>query len=327
MAYQYNPNIYVSHPYAPPPSYDGVSDAEALHKSMKGIGTDDKTLSTIMATRTREQLQVVKKVFHQKFGKSLADWIKGDTSGHYRDLLLALAEDKAEYDASLVRQAIKGLGTNDDLLRHVICTRTNGELKAMAEAYTRLYKTTVEKDVTGDTSGDYKELLLAILKADRPENPTVNLEQAKADAQALYKAGEGKLGTNEKVFIDILVHRSFPQLQAINYAYAQISGHSLEVGVAKETSFNFKKCLLTLLTPKEEFFAKELHEALAGIGTKDDWLVRYISYLSSNPEFFKAVNAYYTHHFKHNIESDVKGDTSGWYAKTAIAVIQRGVNI
>lgn len=294
---------------------------------MKGLGTDDKSLSAIIATRTREQLQVVKKAFQTKFGKSLESFIKGDTSGYYEDLLLALIEDRAEYDAKLVREAVKGLGTNDELLVHVVCSRTNGELKAMAQAYHALYKTTVEKDVADDTSGDYKNLLLACLRADRPEGTPVNVEEAKKDAQLLYKAGEGKLGTDEKVFIEILSHRSFPQLHAINYAYAQITGHNLEVAVSKETSGNFKKALTTLITPREEYFAKMLHNALSGPGTEDKNLIRALSFLSSNKELFKAVNAYYIHNFKHNIEHDVKGDTSGWYLKTAVALIQNRCNI
>jgi hypothetical protein len=326
MAYQYNQNIYVSHANAPVQNYDGVADCEALFKSMKGLGTDDKTLSSIIATRTRDQLQIVKKVFQQKHGKTLESFIKGDTSGYYEDLILSLVDDKAEYDAKLLHEAIKGLGTDDDLLVHVICSRTNAELKALNEAYQRLYKVTAEKDVVGDTSGDYKALLVAILKADRPETP-VNVEQAKADAKALYDAGEGKLGTNEKVFIDILTHRSYPQLHAINYAYSQLTGHSLETGVAKETSGNFKKALLILITPKEEYFAKRLHRAISGLGTEDKNLIRCLSYLSNNKDLFKAVNAYYTHNYKHNIENDVKGDTSGWYLKTAIALIQNRVNI
>lgn len=65
----------------------------------------------------------------------------------------------------------------------------------MKVAYTRLYGKEVEKAVNDDTSGDYRKLLMAILRADRPEAQPVNTESAKADAHALYQAGEGKIGT------------------------------------------------------------------------------------------------------------------------------------
>jgi len=294
---------------------------------MKGLGTDDKVLSNIVATRTRDQLQAVKACFQQKYGKTLASFIKGDTSGQYEDILLALVEDKFDYDAQLVHHAIKGLGTNDDELIEVLCTRSNAEIIGMKQSYQKLYKVDMEKDVSGDTSGDYKNLLLAILRAERNEAAPANIEEAKKDAKALYDAGEGKIGTNEKVFIDILTKRSFPHLFAVNQCYSQLTGHSLESGISKETSFNFKSALITLITPREEFFAKQIFDAVDGAGTKDQKLIRNLSYLSNHKALFQATNAAYMKKRKHNISNDVGGDTSGWYNKTCLAMINNRVNL
>lgn len=303
--------------------YNATPDAEALYKSMKGMGTDDKTLSTIIVERTRDQMQEIKRVFHQKYGKSLESWIKGDTSGNYRELLLALIEEEAEYDAKLVRDAVKGLGTNDDQLIEVLCTRTNAELRAMTEAYRRLFNKDVAADVVGDTSGNYRALLMAVLKADRPEGVPVDVEKAKADAKHLYEKGEARWGTDEKVFIEIMTQRSFPQLQTINQAYTIIAGHSLEKGISKETSGNFKKALTILITPREEYFAEALRDAVAGMGTNDPKLIRVLSYLSNHRALFMAANTYYARKYQNNFATDIKGDTSGWYKKTCLALVQK----
>jgi len=292
---------------------------------MKGLGTDDKVLSNIMATRSRDQLIAVRKVFESKYGKSLASWIKGETSGHYETICLALIEPKTDYDAALLRNAIKGLGTNDDQLIEVVCTRNNSELKEMKAAYLRLYGVDAEKDVIGDTSGHYKELLLAVLRADRPESTTVDVEAAKRDAQALYAAGEGKMGTDEKTFINILTTRSYPHLHAIGQQYAVITGHSLESGISKETSGNFKKAMTVLLTPRDEYFAETIRISIAGAGTDDNKLIRVVSYLANSKAWMQAVNNYYTHKYKHNLVNDVGGDTSGWYKKTMQALVQNRV--
>jgi len=122
------PVYYVSQPYYAPPPFNGEPDAEALHKAMKGLGTNDKVLSDIVATRTRDQLQEIKRVFEHKYGKTLESWVKGETSGHYEDLLISLLTPKDQLDATLVHDAIKGLGTNDDQLIEVLCTRNNAEL-------------------------------------------------------------------------------------------------------------------------------------------------------------------------------------------------------
>lgn len=59
------------------------------------------------------------------------------------------------------------------------------------------YNVELEKDVVGDTSGDYKRILVACLQANRPEGQEFDRTKARQDAQALYDAGEKKWGTDE----------------------------------------------------------------------------------------------------------------------------------
>ncbi len=49
----------------------------------------------------------------------------------------------------------------------------------------------LEKDIESETSGDFKHILVAILQAQRDENPQVNRQQAEKDADDLYACGEG----------------------------------------------------------------------------------------------------------------------------------------
>jgi len=64
--------------------------ADRLLKSMKGAGTDDATLIRIIVTRSEIDLKDVSKSFHKQNSKFLADYIKGDCSGDYCRLLLAV---------------------------------------------------------------------------------------------------------------------------------------------------------------------------------------------------------------------------------------------
>nr|GMD26363.1 annexin D5 [Ipomoea batatas] len=64
--------------------------AKALHKAMKGMGTDDATLIRIVVTRAEIDMQYIKGEYHKKFKKSLNDAVHSETSGHYRAFLLLL---------------------------------------------------------------------------------------------------------------------------------------------------------------------------------------------------------------------------------------------
>ncbi len=70
-----------------------------------------------------------------------------------------------------------------------------------------VFNRTLEKDVVGDTSGHLKKILVALLQGQRPETNQVNEDEADHDAEALYKAGEKRWGTDESKFVDIVLNR------------------------------------------------------------------------------------------------------------------------
>ncbi|OCT86667.1 hypothetical protein XELAEV_18020353mg [Xenopus laevis] len=64
--------------------------AERLYKSMKGMGTDDKTLIRVMVSRCEIDMLEIRCEFKKMYGKSLHSFIKGDCSGDYKKVLLKL---------------------------------------------------------------------------------------------------------------------------------------------------------------------------------------------------------------------------------------------
>uniref|UniRef100_A0A8R1EBU3 Annexin n=1 Tax=Caenorhabditis japonica TaxID=281687 RepID=A0A8R1EBU3_CAEJA len=64
--------------------------AQQLYASMKGLGTRDNDLIRVIVTRSEVDLELIKTEFQELYQKSLIDVVKGDTSGAYRDALIAI---------------------------------------------------------------------------------------------------------------------------------------------------------------------------------------------------------------------------------------------
>lgn len=61
--------------------------------------------------------------------------------------------------------------------------------------------------------------------------------------------------------------------------------------IRSETSGNFENLLVALLTPIVNFYVKELHDAMAGIGTDEDVLIEVLCSMS-NYEIHTIKHAY-----------------------------------
>jgi len=56
------------------------------------------------------------------------------------------------------------LGTKESTLNRIIITRSEIDLVQIKEAFNKSFNRELERDVSSETSGDYKKLLLELLK-------------------------------------------------------------------------------------------------------------------------------------------------------------------
>lgn len=143
-----------------------------------------------------------------------------------------------------------------------------------------MYRNRLEDDLKGDTAGTFKRLMVSLCNANRDESMTINHEAAKADAQALLRAGELRLGTDESIFNMVLCQRNYAQLRAVFEEYHRMTGHDLEKAVKNEFSGDAEEGLLAIIRAVRNlpgFFAKKLHESMKGMGTNDRQLIRIVA--------------------------------------------------
>jgi len=89
-----------------------------------------------------------------------------------------------------------------------------------------------------ELSGDLSRILRSIASGGRAENHGFDQDTVKKEANELYEAGQGKIGTEESAFIRILCSRSFPQLNITFAVYKELFGHSFDQAINREMSGN-----------------------------------------------------------------------------------------
>lgn len=142
-----------------------------------------------------------------------------------------------------------------------------------------VYRKPLESDLKGDTAGTFKRLMVSLCNACRDESTIVNPQSAQADAQALLRAGELRLGTDESTFNMVLCQRNYAQLQLIFQEYARITGHDIEKAIKNEFSGDAEDGFLAVIRSiknQAAFFAKQLNKSMKGLGTNDRQLIRLV---------------------------------------------------
>ena len=294
-------------------------DVQALRNSLSGAGTDEATIIKIVANRNNTQRQQLKAYYNQKYNRDLVFDLKSDLSGKFEDAIVALFDDPYVYDAKSLHNAMKGMGTDEDTCIEILCTRPNWYLKNIITAYANLYGKDLIKDIKSEFSGNLEKIMVAILSCTRSENTQPNQQTIEQYAQQLIKGGIKRLGTDEKLFINILTKCSTQELQLLSQVYEKQAGESLLKSIDKEFSGKLKKTLKTIIfanTIPSEYFATRVYEAVKGAGTKDKMLMRIL--ITRDEVDMPQIKQCFQKLYGKDMVQVVKNDTMGDYKKLLV---------
>ncbi|XP_032490355.1 annexin A1 isoform X2 [Phocoena sinus] len=268
---------------SPCPSFNPSSDVEALHKAITAKGVDEATIIEILTKRNNAQRQQIKAAYLQEKGK--------------------------------------GAGTDEDTLNEILASRTNREIKEINRVYKEELKRDLAKDITSDTSGDYRKALLSLAKGERCEDLAMDDDLADTDARALYEAGEKRKGTDVNVFTTILTTRSPSHLRRVFQKYSKYSKHDMNKVLDLELKGDIEKCLTVIVkcaTSKSMFFAEKLHQAMKGIGTRHKTLIRIM--VSRSEIDMNDIKACYQKLYGISLCQAILDETKGDYEKILVSL-------
>lgn len=146
-------------------------DAQGLKDAGIGrIGTDESEFNRILCLRNYEQIKLIAQEYAQLTGHTLEKDIKKEFSGDIEDALVAVlrvALNRSEFFARRLHNSMSGLGTNDRDLIRLVVTRCEIDMVDIKEEFQKKYGKPLKSFIKGDTSGDYKHALYALIGENR----------------------------------------------------------------------------------------------------------------------------------------------------------------
>uniref|UniRef100_UPI0037E8573A annexin A1-like n=1 Tax=Semicossyphus pulcher TaxID=241346 RepID=UPI0037E8573A len=303
------------------PNFSASSDASVLQAAIEDHNVDEDVIISVLVKRNNEQRQKIKVVYEASTGERLEEALESALRRDLEDVTLALIMTPARFDAYELRQATKGLGTDEDVLVEILATRTNEEIEEIKRVFKEEYETELEEVIRDETSGDFTTALLAMLKAQKDESDEIDMDLVQKDTVTLFEAAEHPEGLNVASFIDILTSRSAIQLSKTFQQYALASDITLPKALNMELDGDIEDCLLDIVkcawnTPA--FFAEKLHLAMKGHGTCEQSLIRVL--VSRSEVDLKKIVEEYRAMYNVSLQEDIMEDTEGHYQSVLLGL-------
>lgn len=147
--------------------------ADAQELKQAGVdkwGTDESAFNRIMCTRSYEQIKLIAQEYEKLTGRSLETDIKSEFSGDIKEGLLSIlnfAQNRSQFFAERLHKSMAGLGTNDKSLIRLVVSRCEVDMADIKDEFEIKYGKSLKSFIQGDTSGDYRNTLYALIGEDR----------------------------------------------------------------------------------------------------------------------------------------------------------------
>uniref|UniRef100_A0A8C6PER5 Annexin n=1 Tax=Nothobranchius furzeri TaxID=105023 RepID=A0A8C6PER5_NOTFU len=281
-------------------NFNPGADVTVLDKAIKAKGVDENTIIEVLVKRSNDQRQQIKEAYLKATGKPLETALKNALKGDLEDVVLALLKTPAQYDAQQLKQAMKGLGTDEDTLIEILASRNNKQILELKKAYKEDYKKDLEEDIRSDTSGDFRNALMALCKVD------VSALAPKTLILYTRTQTENGIQDEQKYIFD---------------RYSKYSKVDMAKAIDLEMKGDIENCLTAIVKcagSRPAYFAERLYLAMKGKGTRKHILTRIM--VSRSEIDMKRIKDEYKKTYGKTLYQDILDDTKGDYETILLAL-------
>eukprot|EP00054_Salpingoeca_dolichothecata_P008123 m.46423 g.46423 ORF g.46423 m.46423 type:complete len:336 (+) comp17521_c1_seq1:40-1047(+) len=226
-----------------------------VHKACKGLGTNEELLTAALLCCPTKLIPQVVQEFQVRYDKDIEKLVMSETSGHFKRFCVALLQgqrdetseanlEKAKADAELLyKSGEKRFGTDESVFNRIFMSSSPKHLCAIAAAYRELSPNDLHHAIEKEMSGSLKMAFTMMLG--------LAVNPAKVFAKLLYKSMKG-LGTDDTLLQAVVVARCEVDMADIKTEFRDLFGRTLAHMISKDTSGNYKNCLLSLIGEGKE---------------------------------------------------------------------------
>ncbi|KAM6221004.1 annexin A10 [Rhynchocyon petersi] len=228
----------------PPPCYD----AHEIWNAMKGVGNEENCLIDILASRTNGEILQMREAYYLQYSRDLEGDIYSETSGHFRDTLMNLAQGTREEGyadpATAVQNAMvlweacqQRTEEHRAMLQVILCNKSYQQLRLVFQEFQSISGQDIVDAINECYDGYFQQLLVAIVLCvqDKPAYFAYRLFCAIHD-----------FGFHNRSVIRILIARSEIDLMTIRKRYRERYGKSLFHDIKHFASGHYEKALLAI---------------------------------------------------------------------------------
>ncbi|VDK48058.1 unnamed protein product [Anisakis simplex] len=332
-----NSLVEVTGTIKPKANFDDEGAAIELESAMRGFGCDRRRVLRVLTGICNAQRQLIRTPYAKKYNKNLYEELKRELTGEFEEVILGLMDTPTKYDAFQLHRAVTGVGTAKSVLVEILSSRSNDELRHVKNEYKTQYRTSLSKDISDDTSGEFREILLELLQCDRDEGETVDTVKAKEDcsnnyfetpgmggsmlqeSQILIKGDRNRVRTT---FKSALTSENPRQLCRLFAEYTIESGRTIEDGIEEYFNGDSMEVLLALAQcaqNKAVYFANLLYHSMKGVGTRDRDLIRLI--VTRSEIDLAVIRKEFERLYKKPLIRWIEGECSGAYRDALLSIV------
>ena len=215
-----------------------IQDVVALNDALAGMGTKEDLLNEVLIGRSNADLRAIKTAYQQKYNRTLESAVSSDLSTDedrlFKVILKAVrAEEATVVDPAAIDKDVREIheattartGTDELAVSSILATRSNAQIRAIAQAYPNRYHSSLEEVIKKEFSGHIRDALLMIVG--RAKDPVLY------DADLLHQRLSKDTDNVRLIYRLIHIHWDRAHLENVKKAYHRAHGSTLRDRIQK----------------------------------------------------------------------------------------------